>query len=516
VRDRNGDLINQLVEKDKEIDQLNGEIEELIEHHNSMIEDLDEHKSGLHQRGQDVDRLSKHNNELLARMNDIQESLRDEEAAHKDDVSRLSGELNEREKEIEDLDVQMENMIGFIEELEQGQKERDERIADLQKQLEQHVEEDRLYDQDVDLLESRFQQAEKAIQDKENIIKNLQDELDEKSENTQQYQVEIDGLNRQLKQMQKEMEKQLHRVKELEQTLVESAEQAQEAQTQHENDLQELDVRFQETENLVHERTRQNADLKHRLEVSETRGKEAKALYEKEMAQVKEVKFQTPLCRIFQSVRSLIIAYHFFRLWCKKRNNHSLNLLQALTNKISKIERAWTERVHGLEGRLKEAEQKSRRDRKAAHDKMNELVGNQLTLKDKLEAATKRNAPFSDKNDLKQTESEMELRRERERNVALFQSEQKRFQELDEEHEELLEAHEQLKRQLVRRDNMITKALERLEVSYSSMIECAVEGNGRGDITVMLRFNSWGWCKVQPQNVSFNQKWYFSFENASI
>ncbi|KAM3589141.1 hypothetical protein VKS41_000019 [Umbelopsis sp. WA50703] len=476
VRDRNGDLINQLVEKDKEIDQLNGEIEELIEHHNSMIEDLDEHKSGLHQRGQDVDRLSKHNNELLARMNDIQESLRDEEAAHKDDVSRLSGELNEREKEIEDLDVQMENMIGFIEELEQGQKERDERIADLQKQLEQHVEEDRLYDQDVDLLESRFQQAEKAIQDKENIIKNLQDELDEKSENTQQYQVEIDGLNRQLKQMQKEMEKQLHRVKELEQTLVESAEQAQEAQTQHENDLQELDVRFQETENLVHERTRQNADLKHRLEVSETRGKEAKALYEKEMAQVKE----------------------------------------ALTNKISKIERAWTERVHGLEGRLKEAEQKSRRDRKAAHDKMNELVGNQLTLKDKLEAATKRNAPFSDKNDLKQTESEMELRRELERNVALFQSEQKRFQELDEEHEELLEAHEQLKRQLVRRDNMITKALERLEVSYSSMIECAVEGNGRGDITVMLRFNSWGWCKVQPQNVSFNQKWYFSFENASI
>src|ERR1700730_15545747 len=159
--------MTQMREKGKEIDQLNGEIEELIEHHNSVIEDLDEHKSGIHQRGQDIERLSKQNNELLARMHEAEASLHDEEAAHKVDVARLTGELNEREKEIEDLDVQMENMIGFIEELEQGQKERDERIATLQRQLEQHAEEDRLYDQDVDLLESRFQQADKAIQDKE-------------------------------------------------------------------------------------------------------------------------------------------------------------------------------------------------------------------------------------------------------------------------------------------------------------------------------------------------------------
>lgn len=168
---------------------------------------------------------------------------------------------------------------------------------------------------------------------------------------------------------------------------------------------------------------------------------------------------------------------------------------------MSKIERAWAERVHLLDARLKEAEQKSRRERKAAHDKMNELVGNQLTLKGKLDAANKRNAPLNDKNDLKQTENEIELRRELERNMALLQNVQKRYQELDEEHEELLEIHEQLKRQLVRRDNMITKALERLEVSFS--VGLCQNAQWRilreSNITAMLRFKRWGWCKVQPQ-----------------
>jgi hypothetical protein len=140
-----------------------------------------------------------------------------------------------------------------------------------------------------------------------------------------------------------------------------------------------------------------------------------------------------------------------------------------LTSKIAKLERSWSDRVHGLEVRLKESEAKLRRDRKAAHDKMNELVASQLALKGQLEAATKRNA--SDKVDhSKQTlESDNELRQELERSAAMIYKEQKRYQELDEEHEELLEAHELLKRQLVRRDNMITKALERLEVSFLAL-----------------------------------------------
>lgn len=140
---------------------------------------------------------------------------------------------------------------------------------------------------------------------------------------------------------------------------------------------------------------------------------------------------------------------------------------QTLTSKITKIERTWSDRVHGLETRLKESEAKLKRDRKAAHDKMNELVGSQLALKGKLEAATKRNISLNERVDNRKQMLDLdnELRQELERNAAILYNEQKRYQELDQEHEELLEAHEQLKRQLVRRDNMITKALERLEAS---------------------------------------------------
>jgi hypothetical protein len=130
---------------------------------------------------------------------------------------------------------------------------------------------------------------------------------------------------------------------------------------------------------------------------------------------------------------------------------------------MTKLERNWAERLHTVEAQLKESETKLRRDRKAAHDKMNELIRSQLALKGKLEAANKRNGSLNER--VADPAQEYELRQELERHAAMIHSEQQRYLELDEEHEELLEAHEQLKRQLIRRDNMITKALERLEVS---------------------------------------------------
>ena len=149
---------------------------------------------------------------------------------------------------------------------------------------------------------------------------------------------------------------------------------------------------------------------------------------------------------------------------------------------MTKLERNWAERLHTMEAQLKESESKLRRDRKAAHDKMNELVGSQLALKGKLEAANKRNASLNER--VADPAQEYELRQELERHAVMLHSEQQRYQELDEEHEELLEAHEQLKRQLIRRDNMITKALERLEVSSahkketSFVTKCAVRNIG--------------------------------------
>ncbi|RUS16703.1 hypothetical protein BC937DRAFT_90900, partial [Endogone sp. FLAS-F59071] len=183
------------------------------------------------------------------------------------------------------------------------------------------------------------------------------------------------------------------------------------------------------------------------------------------------------------------------------RAKHFQTRAQDMQGKLVESEEVWKSRLRELENRAKDAEERLKRERKGAQDKVNELEENnnhglcmqhclmiilQLdcsTLEKKLEAAARKSdnltvlvdqyrASIEVKSEINNLKAENvlsklndQLREELEEKTRSLDSERQKMKELETEYSTMLEELKRLQKQLARRDNMITKALERLEVN---------------------------------------------------
>ncbi|RUP11951.1 hypothetical protein BC936DRAFT_139928 [Jimgerdemannia flammicorona] len=163
------------------------------------------------------------------------------------------------------------------------------------------------------------------------------------------------------------------------------------------------------------------------------------------------------------------------------RAKHFKGRAQEMQGKLVESEEVWKSRVRELESRVKDTDDRTRRERKGAQDKIEALQENIKNLEKKLEAATRKSDNLSDLVDQYKTSLEAkteinnlkaenvvsklndQLREELDEKIKALDSERQNAKDRENQYATLHEEWKKLQKQLARRDNMITKALERLE-----------------------------------------------------
>ncbi|KAI9304942.1 microtubule associated-domain-containing protein [Cunninghamella echinulata] len=327
---------------------------------------------------------------------------------------------NELELRNADLTTQLRQRIKELEEKERGIEELSQLLHDSKQDLNEKC-------LNYEVLEEKYNQ--------------LKSNYEELHENTNQLQSELDQREQEIMLLEEQIIKVVNHAESLEkkkdsyQTDMNlHHETMEEMKQQYEHDLQLLEVKFQQVEQSIRERDVRIASLEGNFEAQQGQMEREKQIYQEEIKDLEE----------------------------------QIKQLQQ-PNEDVKLE------VKQLQKRLQEADHRLKRDRKVANQALHDYMNSQKSLSQKLEAISKRNElltsllnqyqhkPNVNSKTRLLAQLNQELHHELEERDRLLEKEIIRAQQLDELYTQSLEELKKKEQQLIRRDNMMTKTLERIE-----------------------------------------------------
>ncbi|CAO3620578.1 unnamed protein product [Cunninghamella blakesleeana] len=320
--------------------------------------------------------------------------------------------------------------------------------TDLAAQLNQKIKELEEKEQEIEKLSQLFHNSKQDLNDKclnyealEEKYHQLKVEYKNLHENDNRLQLELEQREHEMMLLEEETIKVVNHAESLEKEknnhqidMHHHHKTMEEMKQQYEHDLQLLEVKFQQVEQSIRERDVRIASLEGNFEAQQGQMEREKQLYQEEIKDLEE----------------------------------QIKQLQQ-PNEDVKLE------IKQLQKRLQEADHRLKRDRKVANQALHDYMNSQKSLSQKLEAISKRNElltsllnQYQHKPNINSktrllAQLNQELHHELEERDKLLEKEILRAQQLDELYAQSLEELKKKDQQLIRRDNMMTKTLERIE-----------------------------------------------------
>ncbi|KAI8879251.1 hypothetical protein K501DRAFT_336199 [Backusella circina FSU 941] len=480
-------LANELHSKKKEYDGIVRSLQDTKQQLRNKIIECDQLRDRLDANHYDekddlldtLQQLKDENDVLYAdhqkKVAELEQELDDREQEHQQESVKLEQELQDREQEVVALEAEVLKLVQHHEEKEQEEQELLQEISDLKEILQEKEDQISQYEiklshaynkdedgQQIAELEAQFIQVDILMKQKEDKIRKL----------TKAYEAEkvkADKAEEQMELKMKEIAVSLGDRDVRIATLQGDFEAQSDAMSRERSILQEDIKEFKEKYHA----------LAKQMKEKELNIGELKSLLNNQLSENYEV----------------------------QNENSQIKKLQS--NRILKQEDAWNEKVHEMENRvnlletkLKEANDRLKRDRRAANEALNEHINIQRTLKHKLASSNERNGLLSQLLEQYQQSSEsrrggksdkmtqaltrlnQELRKELEDREKDFDKEKQKYDELEDEYVKISEELKEVQKQLQRRDNMLTHSIstcdtlkEHKEFMENILYEQATGGN---------------------------------------
>ncbi|KAI8330125.1 hypothetical protein BC941DRAFT_441584 [Chlamydoabsidia padenii] len=466
TRERNRDLLSQLQRKSKEMERAWADKEEL----NQILENT---RQELHDKCLEYDEVILQ----LDHTNTDRNNRREEEMEKK----KLWQQYDQLERNYQALKMDYSDM-------EERRYSEQQKCQHLQNLLDQREHDMELLEDEIVKLVTHAETIEKQLQDSNQELEQKEEEYtsrlqDEKNNTIQSYlhyqQQQQEDIISELEKkfsslMAIELEQKQAHYQQLESSMLKAHTLSQEeAKQRYEDDLQLLEIKFNQVEQSIRERDVRIASLEGHLEAQTDATDREKQIRQEEIKELEE-QLQGALNTIQQQQRT-IGQY--------QQQISASNLFDASDEIYSVKQEELEARIQSLQNHLQEADDRLKRDRHAANQALNDYMKSQHLLQQKLEAVRKRNDILTslldqcqnpeskingkrlDKATRLLTKLNQELHHELEERDRHLELERKRAQQLDELYAQSLQELNRAEQQLVRRDNMITRALERIEVS---------------------------------------------------
>lgn len=396
TRERNRDLLSQLQTKSDELERAWAEKEELtriventrqdlqdkcIEYDEIVLQVDHNNSDRSNRRGDEMekkklrhqyDHMEQSYRTLKMDYSDMEEQKYDEQRK----CQRLQKLLDQREHDMELLEDEIVKLVSHAESLEKQLQESNHELGQKEEEYTTRIQEE-----NNTKLQSYLQQQQ---QQQENTIVDLE----------KRFSI----------LMATELEQKEAHYQHLESNMAEAHARAQDdAKQRYEDDLQLLEIKFNQVEQSIRERDVRIASLEGHLEAQTDATDREKQIRQEEIKELEE-QLQDALSTIQQQQHTLgqfqqhISVSHSFepsdemnlakQVW---RLCHTFCALLNLLLFFFSFKEELEKRIHSLQNHLQEADDRLKRDRQAANQALNDYMKSQHLLQQKLEAVRKRN-----------------------------------------------------------------------------------------------------------------------------
>ncbi|ORZ13600.1 hypothetical protein BCR42DRAFT_67085 [Absidia repens] len=364
------------------------------------------------------------------------------------------------------------------------QEDDDQRRHELEKERD---EAQQLHETTQQLLDQREQDMELLEEEMEKVVRHaeaLQKQLEDKDLS---WEDETARLRQWYSEQQQELT--IHWQEQEAQLEAAHTQEQQDAKQRYDDDLQLLEVKFNQVEQSIRERDVRIASLEGHLDAQTDAAQREKQLGQEDIKDLED-----------QLADALTTVQHQ-----KQQLDHYMQL--ASPNTPTESSQDLEVQVQSLQSHLKEAEDRLKRDRYAANQALNDAMKSQHLLQQTLDTVRKRNELLTslldqcqnpdskisgkrlDKATRLLTKLNQELHHELEDRDRQLETERGRAQQLDELYAQSLEELAQAEQLLIRRDNMITRALERIESDKEKkeVLENVLRRQATEDLDIVLQ-----------------------------
>ncbi|CAO3596311.1 unnamed protein product [Absidia cylindrospora] len=415
---------------------------------------------------------------------DMEESLAQTRERNRDLQSQVRHTANELEdwkrrtaetkKALEEKCIDYDELLLQMDHDRQHRQEDDQRRHELESQRDEaqqlHETTQQLLDQreqDMILLEESM---EKVVRHAESLQKQLEDKdlswENETARLRQWYNEQQEGLTIHWQQREAQLE-------------AAHTQEQHDAKQRYDDDLQLLEVKFNQVEQSIRERDVRIASLEGHLDAQTDAAQREKQLGQEDIKDLED-----------QLADALTTVQHQKQQLEHPESSQDLEV-----------------QIQSLQSHLKEAEDRLKRDRYAANQALNDAMKSQHLLQQTLDTVRKRNELLTslldqcqnpdskisgkrlDKATRLLTKLNQELHHELEDRDRQLETERGRAQQLDELYAQSLEELAQAEQLLIRRDNMITRALERIESDKEKkeVLENVLRRQATEDLDIVLQ-----------------------------
>ncbi|KAG0170976.1 hypothetical protein DFQ30_001706 [Apophysomyces sp. BC1015] len=519
ARERNTELVSQMLQKDKELDKMQENV-------NELVQSLHEAKHQLRCKMSEFEHMRKERMENasgpeVADLLDSVERLREEcdtlyvdcEEQQKE-IATLRAGMKERTQECLILEKEMEKVVEHAEKLEKAGQEKDNIIDELETKLENMSQSTRFNNDEGD---EEIEHLQRELQQKEDQIEEYKQQMEDWRKSDK---IDASALEERFAEVNVTMQQKDARLKEMEVELENTLSKAWKAKKRYEDDLRAVENELQGLEQMIRERDVRIASLEGDLVAHTDAVQREKSMYHDDIRDLEErLRASTDIIKkkeaLLLGMRAKIedgaVGIH------RVEQSFEIDLAglkEQLWSRLIDTENEWKSRVEELEERLEESERRLKRDHRLANKTLMNYDNQHQTLKQRMASLQKRNAmltdlvsqyrqPYESKSNFKADKTEQllrrlndELQKELDERDRALEHESTRVQKLEKicnaavlEKKQLLEEKEHMEQQLFRRNNMFTRTLERLqnETERKEVAENVLFKQATEDIDVVLR-----------------------------